>query len=122
MTVKHLCNSCPSWDADGCAVLRKPYGHDEDLRVDEESCSCSCHDELFEEDYDEQYEQCSCRFCYCMNSVKDGGECVDCRVGAHQGWLHPTQSKSPARRSPRSSKRPPKSSPTWTTRKCTAGA
>lgn len=89
MALKHLCSSCPSWDADDCAVLRKHSVYDDGGRVDEEPCPCSCHDEflegLFEEDYDERYEKCFCRFCHCMSQVEGGGECSECRSGAHQG-------------------------------------
>ena len=57
----------------------------EQRTVDEEAGLLSCHDGFPEDDQDEPYEDCSCRFCYCMNYVPDGGKCGDCYMGVHQG-------------------------------------
>lgn len=44
------------------------------------------HEEYEDGDDDEQfYEQCSCRFCVCMNRTEYGDICCDCGSGAHQG-------------------------------------
>jgi hypothetical protein len=56
------CNFCPS-----CKLRR-------------EDCLCS-----FEEDEGVTGYPCNCSLCHCKLEVVDGGQCPDCRSGAHQG-------------------------------------
>jgi hypothetical protein len=38
-----------------------------------------------DEEFEEVYGQCSCPYCFCINSTEYGEVCNDCLAGMHQG-------------------------------------